>query len=90
MFYGFHDLIRFHYSSTVYWFLEFCSFKGFLKGLVILESTAISVWFFAFHCFGCFWVRDGRFMNFIRDLVIFYSTAVFCFRFFWLFWVWDK
>ena len=54
MFYGFHDLIRFHYSSTVYWFLEFCSFKGFLKGLVILESTAISCGFSLFIALAVF------------------------------------
>ena len=63
--YGFCDLVEFHSSTTVHELLESWWFWGFLKGLLIFEETAILVTFYAFDCFGYFFVIDGHFMDFV-------------------------
>ena len=38
-------------------------FVGLLQGWQDLVETMILVWFYAFDCFGYFWVTDGYFMD---------------------------
>ena len=69
--FGFHDLRRFHSSTMVQGFLESWWFTGFLRGRLISEETEVFVCFYAFGCYGCFWVGDEWFTDFVilRDSI---------------------
>ena len=67
MVYGFHNLSGIHNASTVPWFLEVWWFRGFLRGLVILEK----LWFSCDSLLSIvltffFFARDGWFMDFMN------------------------
>ena len=69
--YGFLQLWGFHRSAIVQEFLESLWFRGFLRNLMILGETAILLRFYTFDCFGCCWITDGHFLDFVlfRDYI---------------------
>ena len=46
-------------------FLESWWFRGFLQGRLFFGETKVLVLFYAFDYFGCLWIRDGWFMDFV-------------------------
>ena len=63
--YGFFDIWGLHSSATMLGFLVPWWFRGFLQGRLFFRETEVLVWFYAFVCFDCLWVKDGRFMDFV-------------------------
>ena len=63
--YGSPDLRGLHSSSMMHGFLVSWWFSGFLRGRLFYRETDVLVWFYDFYYFGCLWVRDGRFMDFM-------------------------